>query len=136
MLRSHGDFLVRSTEPVAGHPRAYVLSVMVHEEREDQGIKHYVISRINGKVSIERWSFDSIPEMINHHVKKGESISKTNNEVILTTPIMRQGWELTHDEVEVTKKLGEGAFGEVSLGRLTRKGTGQTVTSTLKLTIE
>jgi len=116
MLRTNGDFLVRTTEPVAGQPRAFVLSVMVQQEREDQGIKHYVIQRANGKFSIERWSFDSIPDMISHHLNRGESVSKSNDQVILRTAILRQGWELTHDEVEVTKKLGEGAFGEVSLG--------------------
>jgi serine/threonine protein kinase len=133
MLRSNGDFLVRTTEPVPGQHRAFVLSVMVQQEREDLGIKHYVIQRINGKVSIERWSFDSIPEMISHHLNKGESVSKTNDQVILKSPILRQAWELTHDEVEVTKKLGEGAFGEVSLGRLTRKASGQVVDVAIKL---
>jgi serine/threonine protein kinase len=133
MLHSNGDFIVRTTEPVAGQPRSFVLSVMVQQEREDQGIKHYVIQRTNGKFSIERWSFDSIPEMINHHVTRGESVSKTNDQVILRTPVTRQGWELTHDEVEVTKKLGEGAFGEVSLGKLTRKMSGQTVDVAIKL---
>jgi len=133
MLRTNGDFLVRTTEPVAGQPRAFVLSVMVQQEREDQGIKHYVIQRANGKFSIERWSFDSIPDMISHHLNRGESVSKSNDQVILRTAILRQGWELTHDEVEVTKKLGEGAFGEVSLGRLTRKMSGQTVDVAIKL---
>lgn len=38
MLRSNGDFLVRTTEPVAGQPRAFVLSVMVQQEKEDQGV--------------------------------------------------------------------------------------------------
>lgn len=38
------------------------------------------------------------------------------------TPIQKQSWELNHDDIECTKKIGEGAFGEVSLGRLTTKG--------------
>ncbi|KAJ1359987.1 hypothetical protein KIN20_018835 [Parelaphostrongylus tenuis] len=37
MLRSNGDFLVRTTEPVAGKARALVLSVMVKQEFENQG---------------------------------------------------------------------------------------------------
>lgn len=65
--------------------------------------------------------------MIAHHLTKGESVSKTNDQVILRNPILRQQWELNHDEIEVTRKvgllflhirpsfwfqLGEGAFGE------------------------
>ncbi|KAK6010752.1 hypothetical protein OSTOST_24181 [Ostertagia ostertagi] len=39
MLRNNGDFLVRTTEPVAGQPRAFVLSVMFRQELEDQGVR-------------------------------------------------------------------------------------------------
>jgi len=136
MLRSNGDFLVRSTEPVAGQPRAFVLSVMANQDREKHGIKHYVILQANGKFSIERWGFDSIPEMITYHLTKGESISKSDDQVIIRTPIVRQAWELTHAEIEVTKKLGEGAFGEVSLGKLTlarNSGVKQTIDVAIKL---
>ncbi|KAI6185931.1 Tyrosine-protein kinase [Aphelenchoides besseyi] len=132
MLRSNGDFLVRSTEPVAGQPRAFVLSIMVQQEKEDLGIKHYVIQYHGGKYSIERWSFNSIPDMINHHLHKGDSVSKTNDQVILRNPILRQPWELSHDDVESTKKLGEGAFGEVHKGKLRLKN-GQKVDVAIKM---
>ncbi|KAK6756221.1 hypothetical protein RB195_014553 [Necator americanus] len=55
--------------------------------------------------------------MIEHHLNKKESISRAN-EVILRTPILRQNWEHAHEDVELTKKLGEGAFGEVHMGKL------------------
>ncbi|KJH42372.1 SH2 domain protein [Dictyocaulus viviparus] len=118
MLRNNGDFLVRTTEPVAGQQRAFVLSVMFRQELEDEGIKHFVITNLpNGKFSIEKYAFDSVSQMVEHHLYKKESISKAN-EVILRTPIIRQNWELSHDDVELTKKLGEGAFGEVHMGKL------------------
>ncbi|XGW01712.1 hypothetical protein V3C99_014101 [Haemonchus contortus] len=118
MLRNNGDFLVRTTEPVAGQPRAFVLSVMFRQELEDQGIKHFVITNLpNGKFSIEKYAFDSVSQMIEHHLHKKESISRAN-EVILRTPILRQNWEHSHEDVELTKKLGEGAFGEVHMGKL------------------
>uniref|UniRef100_A0A0K0D7U6 Protein kinase domain-containing protein n=1 Tax=Angiostrongylus cantonensis TaxID=6313 RepID=A0A0K0D7U6_ANGCA len=44
-----------------------------------------------------------------------------SQEVILRNPIVRQSWELSHDDVELTKKLGEGAFGEVHAGKLKLK---------------
>ena len=33
----------------------------------------------------------------------------------LKHPVGKQSWELKHSDIECTKKLGEGAFGEVSL---------------------
>lgn len=38
MLSRNGDFLVRITEPRAGEPRAFVLSVMFTEERQEAGV--------------------------------------------------------------------------------------------------
>ncbi|VIO97650.1 Protein kinase domain containing protein [Brugia malayi] len=132
MLRNNGEFIVRTTEPVPGQPRAFVISVMVAEEKEELGIKHYVIQRTpNGKYTIEKYGFDSVPEMINFHLNKHESLVK-NAEVFLTTPILRQTWELHHEDVEPTKKLGEGAFGEVHLGRL-RLRNGRKVDVAIKL---
>lgn len=85
----------------------------------------------NGKYTIEKYGFDSVPEMINFHLHKHESLVK-NAEVFLTTPILRQNWELHHEDVEPTKKLGEGAFGEVHLGRL-RLRNGRKVDVAIKL---
>lgn len=85
----------------------------------------------NGKYTIEKYGFDSVPEMINFHLNKHESLVK-NAEVFLTTPILRQTWELHHEDVEPTKKLGEGAFGEVHLGRL-RLRNGRKVDVAIKL---
>ncbi|KAK0405116.1 hypothetical protein QR680_017803 [Steinernema hermaphroditum] len=120
MLRANGDYLVRTTEPVAGQPRAYVLSVMYRQEDEERGIKHYVIQRSGGKYTIEKYGFDTIPAMVEYHVTKKESLVKAF-EVILRKPVVRQTWELSHDDIMVTKKLGEGAFGEVSKGTLKLK---------------
>ncbi|KHJ97070.1 hypothetical protein OESDEN_02956 [Oesophagostomum dentatum] len=59
-------------------------------------------------------------------------ISIKAQEVILRNPVIRQSWELSHDDVELTKKLGEGAFGEVHMGRLKLK-SGMKVTVAVKL---
>ncbi|VDL87392.1 unnamed protein product [Nippostrongylus brasiliensis] len=77
MLRNNGDFLVRTTEPVPGQPRAFVLSVMFRQELEDQGIKHFVITNLpSGKFSIEKYAFDSVSQMVEHHLNKKDSISR------------------------------------------------------------
>ncbi|PIO61912.1 SH2 domain protein, partial [Teladorsagia circumcincta] len=68
MLRSNGDFLVRTTEPVAGKPRALVLSVM---------IKHFVITVLpSGKIMIEKYAFESVSSMVEYHLSKKDSITK------------------------------------------------------------
>ncbi|CAJ0930242.1 unnamed protein product, partial [Mesorhabditis belari] len=133
MLTRKGDFLVRTTEPVAGQPRAFVLSVMWDPSRgEEQGIKHFVVKQHEGgKISIEKFTFDSITAMIQYHIKQKESISKQSN-VFLGAPIGRQPWELNHVDIECTKKLGEGAFGEVHKGKLKLKG-GKIVDVAVKL---
>uniref|UniRef100_A0A7E4UW54 Tyrosine-protein kinase n=1 Tax=Panagrellus redivivus TaxID=6233 RepID=A0A7E4UW54_PANRE len=120
MLKHNGDFLLRTSEPNAGE-RAVILSIMVHEDKEDMGMKHFVIRKIGIKVSIERYAFDTVTEMINFHLAKGEPISSKDTDTILRTPIGRQAWELGHDDVESTKKLGEGAYGEVHMGKLRLK---------------
>lgn len=38
MMKKNGDFLVRTTEPVAGQARAFVLSIMLNAPLEEQGV--------------------------------------------------------------------------------------------------
>uniref|UniRef100_A0A915EIQ3 Tyrosine-protein kinase n=1 Tax=Ditylenchus dipsaci TaxID=166011 RepID=A0A915EIQ3_9BILA len=130
MLKRNGDFLVRTTEPKAGQTRCFVLSVMYDETREEAGIKHYVVQNRDGKFIIERFAFDTMPEMIQYHLSQKISINKEIN-VMIKNPINRASWELAHDDIEITKKLGEGAFGEVSLGRL-RSRTGSKIDVAIK----
>ena len=39
--------------------------------------------------------------------------TKSGEVVVLRRPVLREEWELRHDDVELLQKLGEGAFGEV-----------------------
>ncbi|KAK6049248.1 SH2 domain protein [Cooperia oncophora] len=85
MLRNNGDFLVRTTEPVAGKPRALVLSVMVKQELEDQGIKHFVITVLpSGKVMIEKYAFESVSSMVEYHLSKKDSLTKVRSRHLST----------------------------------------------------
>ncbi|KAI1705514.1 protein tyrosine kinase domain-containing protein [Ditylenchus destructor] len=130
MLKRNGDFLVRTTEPKPGQPRCFVLSVMFDEKQEEAGIKHYVVQSRNGQYVIERFAFSKITEMVHWHINRNEPVNK-DLAVYLKTPINRQLWELAHDDIQITKKLGEGAFGEVSLGTL-RRSNGETVNVAIK----
>uniref|UniRef100_A0A0N5CE67 Tyrosine-protein kinase n=1 Tax=Strongyloides papillosus TaxID=174720 RepID=A0A0N5CE67_STREA len=123
MLKQVGDFLVRLSEPVAGQQRANILSVMIRQDPPE--IKHYVIKKTShGKYVIEKYSFESIMDLIDHHMKTKESITNNSN-VIIEKPIPKKNWELSHDSIVTTKKLGEGAFGEVCLGIWTAKNNQQ-----------
>ncbi|VDP08398.1 unnamed protein product [Heligmosomoides polygyrus] len=51
---------------------------------------------------------------------KKDSITKAQ-EVILRTAIVRQSWELSHDDVELTKKLGEVAINLAKMEVLTKE---------------
>ncbi|CAB3408111.1 unnamed protein product [Caenorhabditis bovis] len=117
MLRKNGDFLIRSTEPRPGEPRQYVLSVMKNEELEDQGIKHFVLREGTGKIFLEARGFDTISCLINHYMSTKEPIKQ----IVLRTPITRQEWEIEHSQVQLSKKLGEGAFGEAKLESLNKE---------------
>ncbi|CAD5207226.1 unnamed protein product [Bursaphelenchus okinawaensis] len=133
MLHENGDFLLRTSEPNGNDGgRSYILSIMVDAVNEENGIKHYVIQHHQNRWSIEKYGFDNIKQMIEHHMKKQESISKTIDTVILKKPIGRQAWELSHNDIATTKKLGEGAFGEVHKGTLKQKN-GNTVNVAIKL---
>jgi hypothetical protein len=95
--------------------------MMVREEKGEAGMKHYVIRKAQDKISIEKYAFNTIQEMINHHLIKNDPISVKDNETVIRNPIGRQQWELLHEDIEATKKLGEGAYGEVHAGKLRLK---------------
>ncbi|CAI5437589.1 unnamed protein product [Caenorhabditis angaria] len=117
MLRKNGDFLVRTTEPRKGEPRQYVLSAMKSEELEDNGIKHFVLKEGKGHIFIETKPFDTISALVAHHMSTKEPIKGT----VLQNAIVKQDWEIDHSQVTLTKKLGEGAFGEVWKGKIKLK---------------
>ncbi|KAI6171917.1 Tyrosine-protein kinase [Aphelenchoides besseyi] len=146
LLREPGEFLVRSTEPKSGEPRCFVLSVMLHPALEENGvrsirpiistifqIKHFLINRVaNNKFAIDSYCFDTIPRLVNYHLRQKVPVSRACSDSIIRRPVVRQSWELMHEDLEITKKLGEGAFGEVSFGRL-RLPSGTKIDVAIKL---
>uniref|UniRef100_A0A8R1YHB3 Tyrosine-protein kinase n=1 Tax=Pristionchus pacificus TaxID=54126 RepID=A0A8R1YHB3_PRIPA len=115
LLSKQGDFIVRMSEPNQGQPgqRSFILSVSMNEMGE---IKHFVVRQSHDqKYFVDQYSFPTIQELVQHHLKSGESVTKAYH-CPLKSPVGRQRWELYHDDITTTKKLGEGAFGEVHLG--------------------
>ncbi|EGT51505.1 hypothetical protein CAEBREN_18846 [Caenorhabditis brenneri] len=82
---------------------------------------HVCIEETNGRWTSffveRRIKFPSIDELITYY--RSNPICYQNIRVFLTRPILLQDWELRKDGLEVIKsrKLGEGAYGEVYLGK-------------------
>lgn len=116
LLRRNHEFLIRFSEARKGE-KSFILSAMCREHMEKEGIKHFIIARTpQGKFVIETFGFPSIPEMIDFHLK-GTPLTK-DGQIVIKMPIKRQTWEHAHEDITIGRKLGEGAFGEVSLGTL------------------
>ncbi|EFP10154.1 hypothetical protein GCK72_007133 [Caenorhabditis remanei] len=133
MLHKPGEYLVRTSEPLAGKPRQFILSAVGNGQNTPN---HFVIRETNKKVFVDQLGFNSIVELINHYALSKEPIFTKDKQVkvVIKTPVERQKWELSHEDVELTKKLGEGAFGEVWKGKLLKvtDGNGQPVPVAVK----
>uniref|UniRef100_A0A8R1DRQ1 Tyrosine-protein kinase n=1 Tax=Caenorhabditis japonica TaxID=281687 RepID=A0A8R1DRQ1_CAEJA len=84
-------------------------------------IRNLVVKLIDGKVSVDpAKQFKSLPELIQHYQKNCGSYK--DGDYMLLKPIPLSSWEFQHDEIELSdRKLGEGAFGDVRVGRLKTK---------------
>uniref|UniRef100_A0A1I7UYK7 Tyrosine-protein kinase n=2 Tax=Caenorhabditis tropicalis TaxID=1561998 RepID=A0A1I7UYK7_9PELO len=134
MMHKPGDWLVRTSEPVKGQPRQFILSAIGDKQTDPN---HFVIRESsNHQVFVDQLGFPTIIELVKHYVTTKEPIytKKQEVKVILKHAIERQKWELAHEDVEMTKKLGEGAFGEVWKGKLlkVKDAAGQPVPVAIK----
>jgi len=131
LLLKDGDFIVRKTE-VKGwfflflkftilhssafknftfvFPGSVVLAVAV---RHEKAVRHFMINQNeDGGFYIEDHHEKSVSELINYYVCTKKPLSEKCTARLLY-PIERPDWLLMHDAIVCTKKLGEGAFGEV-----------------------
>lgn len=118
MLHKPGDYLVRTSEPVKGQPRQFILSAV---GVNGDGANHFVIRESpKHQVFVDQKGFDTIIDLVKHYVATKEPLyaQQKTVKVVVKNPISRQKWELMHQDVDLTKKLGEGAFGEVWRGKL------------------
>ncbi|TKR77303.1 hypothetical protein L596_018300 [Steinernema carpocapsae] len=118
LLRSSGDFLVRTTEMVSGSNRRFCVSV------NWSGQHHFIVQTnkkglffLEDNAGPKNLEFPEVLDLINHYQKSHHDFSQYK--VVLLNPVCRQSWQLRHDQVQLLKRLGEGAFGEVYSGVLT-----------------
>uniref|UniRef100_A0AC34QIY3 Tyrosine-protein kinase n=1 Tax=Panagrolaimus sp. JU765 TaxID=591449 RepID=A0AC34QIY3_9BILA len=113
LLVKTGDFILRFTEPSSDGVKLPVLSI-----RTDHGLHHVMFVKSKdypGKYELGTM-IDTVPNIIEFYLEKG--CKMFNRDVSIKRAIGRQSWEFMMEDVEILKPLGQGAFGEVRLGKL------------------
>ena len=122
LLKTNGQFVLRATEPSIGMPQSVVISVVCDGDKSPAtGHKHYVIRQdAAGRFHCERKPYDTIPQLVAAYMKDRIPLDGLGA-VTISHPVKRKKWEHRHQDVKIEKKLGEGAYGEVCLGKLKGK---------------
>ncbi|XP_058978002.1 tyrosine-protein kinase Fer isoform X1 [Musca domestica] len=110
LLNNEGDFLVRET--IRNEESQIVLSVCWN------GHKHFIVqTTVEGHFRFEGPPFPSIQELILHQYQSELPVTVKSG-AILRTPIRREIWELSNDDVVLCEKIGRGNFGDVYKAKL------------------
>ncbi|XP_073816981.1 tyrosine-protein kinase Fer isoform X2 [Musca autumnalis] len=110
LLNNEGDFLVRET--IRNEESQIVLSVCWN------GHKHFIVqTTVDGHFRFEGPPFPSIQELILHQYQSELPVTVKSG-AILRTPIRREIWELSNDDVVLCEKIGRGNFGDVYKAKL------------------
>ena len=78
---------------------------------------HFIINQGDRdlKYSIEKYQFDTIGDMIHFYVSRKCPVTEKSGACLIKA-VPRQDWELKHEDIELGKMLGQGAFGAVHAG--------------------
>ncbi|CAI2350838.1 unnamed protein product [Caenorhabditis sp. 36 PRJEB53466] len=120
--------------------REFVISVNCRDkEKPTNGkplltpIRNLVIKREDGMVHVEpSKKFKTMVEFFAYYQKNSGICKETDFQLLNAIPL--SNWEFLHEDVELQeKKLGEGAFGEVRVGKMKTKETKNTVEVAVKM---
>uniref|UniRef100_A0A8R1IA93 Tyrosine-protein kinase n=1 Tax=Caenorhabditis japonica TaxID=281687 RepID=A0A8R1IA93_CAEJA len=111
LVRTQGEFLLRKTQLTRGS-EVVVLSV-----RWDGTPHHLVVEKAsNGLFYLKEFCFENISDLIRYHQQSRAEVYKTG--IKLFSWVVREEWQLYHEQINLGRKLGNGEFGEVFLGTL------------------
>ncbi|KAI6202321.1 Tyrosine-protein kinase [Aphelenchoides besseyi] len=108
LLKVDGQFLVRKTD-VAGKPR-YAVSVM-----NGGRIRHILLNFHSGLWWLKELKKNNLISLIREHVDTKTPVQTDGT--LLIKPVPRPDYCILHDHVEIGRKLGGGAFGDVHIGK-------------------
>ncbi|KAK0422326.1 hypothetical protein QR680_007506 [Steinernema hermaphroditum] len=111
LLKTDGDFLVRKTE-VSGKAR-YAVSVYFKNR-----IRHILLNYTDGIWCLREIKKSKLTDLIEEHVHTKTPVQSDGTTLVKAVP--RPEFYILHEHVEVKKKLGGGAFGDVHIGTLKR----------------
>ncbi len=110
LLERDGDFLVRET--TRNEERQTVLSVQWGSPR------HFIVQRSpEGLFRFEGPAFGTVQELIVHQFRSDAPVTSRSG-AVLSTPVLREKWELNNDDVQLISKIGRGNFGDVYRAKL------------------
>ncbi|KAI1697166.1 protein tyrosine kinase domain-containing protein [Ditylenchus destructor] len=113
ILAEEGDFLLRNSETVRG---SGVHSICVSVLWKKCALHYPITVTEAGEFTLDgTLKFAKILDLINYYYKKKRPFKE--NAIRLLTPT----WEFLHKQVELKKKIGEGAFGAIYSGYLMTK---------------
>ncbi|VDN03312.1 unnamed protein product [Thelazia callipaeda] len=110
LLRDEGDFVVRKTDKDG-------LIILALSVKWNKQVLHFIVNQDEtGQYYFETHKEKTVHSLIEWHRSTGTPVS-AGSQAKLVKGIARQPWLLDHDEIQLQRKLGEGAFGEVYLAQ-------------------
>uniref|UniRef100_A0A1I7U6I2 SH2 domain-containing protein n=1 Tax=Caenorhabditis tropicalis TaxID=1561998 RepID=A0A1I7U6I2_9PELO len=127
LIRAQGEFLLRKTE-LTRRGEVVVLSVYWDErpyhlvvEKANNGLFYlkefcFELTLFFYLLSPPSYGFQNISDLVRYHLQTRTSVYKSG--IKLFSWVVREEWQLYHEQINLGKKLGNGEFGEVFQGML------------------
>ncbi|KAG9355563.1 hypothetical protein JZ751_000401 [Albula glossodonta] len=119
-----GTFLIRESETTKG---AYSLSIRDWDDGKGDHVKHYKIRKLDngGYYITTRTQFDTVQQLVEHYTERAAglccrligSCRRGMPKLADLSVKTKDVWEIPRESLQLIKKLGNGQFGEVWMGR-------------------
>ncbi|KAL8220710.1 UNVERIFIED_CONTAM: hypothetical protein K2H54_053032 [Gekko kuhli] len=108
-------------------PCAYSLSIRDWDEVKGDHVKHYKIRKLDngGYYITTRAQFETVQQLVQHYIERAAGLCcrlavpchKGMPKLADLSVKTKDVWEIPRDSLQLIKKLGNGQFGEVWMGR-------------------